>query len=96
MTGITIRVEDQIPASGVESGSERGAVASVFRKTNHVDSRLALADARHPFCCGVPAAVVYHDDFPRRRRSGRHLARLLDRALDVLLLVVGGQDDGKG
>ena len=59
-----------------------------------VDPGLALADARNPLGGAVPAAIVDHDDFPCRRRGGSDLARLVDRALDVQLLVVGGQDDG--
>ena len=61
-----------------------------------MDPGLALADARNSLGGAVPAAIVDHDDFPCRRRGGGDLARFLDGTLDVQLLVVGGQHDGKG
>ena len=81
-------------SSGVEAGSQRGAITLVCRKTDQRDPRLALADAGNPLSGGVPAAVVDDDDLPGRRRGGSDLARLIDGALDAQLLVVRRQDDG--
>src|SRR5438270_908337 len=93
---IAVGVEDQIASRGVEPGPQRGAVAAVFRKTDQTNSVVLLARAFNPSGGGVVATVVHNDDLPGGSDGRGSGTRFLERALDVVLLVIGGQNNGKG
>src|SRR5207253_4439146 len=88
--------EDDDPAAGVaEAGADRGGLAEVAAELDDPDPWIALVPGEGHGAGGVGAAVVDEDDLGRLGHGVEHLEELRHREVDVLLLLVEGDDHGE-
>ena len=80
-------------ARGAQAGTHRGAVAAVGLVDDHAHARVEGSQVPGQLARGVGAAVVDDDHLVSVGNKLARRRRLVDGALDVLGLVVAGQDD---
>jgi hypothetical protein len=85
--------EDPFQARRGQAGPHGGAVAAVDVVCDDAHARVGGGAGRGQRACRVGAAVVDDDDLVRVGHQLARRRRLIDGALDVLGLVVAGQDN---
>ena len=93
---VRVGVEDELAPAGGEAVAQGGAVAAVHVVADDAQPVPVLAgEFREDLGAAVAAAVVHDHDLVGGHEARRRRVRLAHRALDVSLLVVGGEHDGK-
>ena len=83
------------PRGRLHAGDRRHRLAEAAREAQHLHARVALAQRQDQLLGAIGARIDAEDQLPLEVQLAEHLAQALVDALDVVLLVVGGDHDAQ-
>ncbi len=92
---VAIDHHDRVAGGGLHPAQGRHRLADPAREAQHLDPPVALSQLGDPQLGAVGARVDGEDQLPVQTEGLDHLAQPLVHAGDVVLLVVGGNDDAE-
>ncbi len=92
---IGIRKRDMLEAGGLESGSQRRAVAAIPHVPENANMRLRFGGLVGGGKCCVVTPIVHHQDFVIVRQARKRVIGLGDRLADARIFVVSRNDERK-
>ena len=91
---VGIHRDHRLPPGVIQSAGQGGFLAEIAGQIQDPDARVLPAGLQQQVQGIVPAAVVYADDFKGVSQGVEHRQKLVQKSMDIVLLIMHGADDG--